>query len=110
MSDDTEATFDTVRLEKPMSQAELIFQAIRDALKEEPGSHDRTMRMADVQSLLAAYIDGEYETDCKEAKASETDENMDGRLTHADFQAAWLAAMMRLVKRSGLSGKEYVEG
>ena len=110
-----EVVFETSRIQKPMSQAELIFQELSKALKAEPGSSERALELSDVQALLAPQrlsdIEGTYEQECQTAKMQEIEDMNNGAMNaHIDFQNRWLEAMMRLMKRSGLLGKEYVQG
>lgn len=114
---DAEMEWELAKSGEPIDHPSLLFRTIDAALRESPGSIERHNRMLDVQALLAPQRaidpDGKYEAEVREAAELRDKEILNGKdpdEAALEYQNRWLESIMRLMKRAGKLGEDWVRG
>lgn len=98
----------TPTLEERLDYPSVLFGKLASILQEPLGSSARNRGLADLEDLLLPFVDGPYREEAKRLDNGYGHVHHDGDQdkTH---QREWLRAMMSLMKRKEMLGKELVD-
>lgn len=110
-------SWESSRAAEPVDFPAILFGKLSTTMGSPIGSKERHRNLQDMTNLMAPYLDDEFRKELKISSVVRDQilrNNNGSGLSEKEavdvHQGMWLAALMRLMKRRGLLGEDWIRG